>query len=84
MDWWKQARLVMMATENRRVLKYLHCASCGDIGPRVEDCDDGNEVDTDDCRNDCTNAACGDGVVWAGVEECDDGNDVENDFCTAR
>ncbi|MFY0539699.1 hypothetical protein [Nannocystis pusilla] len=38
-----------------------------------EDCDDGNDDDTDACTNICKNAFCGDGVVHAGVEACDDG-----------
>ena len=29
----------------------------------VEGCDDGNQVDTDECRTSCVVAACGDGVV---------------------
>jgi cysteine-rich repeat protein len=47
----------------------------------VEDCDDGNGVDSDACRNTCVAAACGDGVVQAGVEDCDDGNGVDSDAC---
>jgi cysteine-rich repeat protein len=36
---------------------------CGDgVVQADEACDDGNEVDTDDCRNDCTLPRCGDGV----------------------
>ncbi|RMD83162.1 MAG: DUF4215 domain-containing protein, partial [Candidatus Dadabacteria bacterium] len=65
---------------------------CGDgrVGGD-EECDDGNDVDTDACRNDCTLATCGDGVVCSdpsctsgpggGVEQCDDGNDVDTDAC---
>jgi cysteine-rich repeat protein len=37
-----------------------------------EECDDGNRIDTDGCRNSCAWATCGDGVVRSGVEECDD------------
>ncbi|MBK7193332.1 MAG: DUF4215 domain-containing protein [Myxococcales bacterium] len=71
---------------------YGNCnASCTALGPRCgdsvmngpEQCDDGNAVDTDACRNTCVNAACGDGVVRAGVEQCDDGNTVATDACTA-
>lgn len=56
--------------------------SCGDgtLDPG-EACDDGNDVDTDGCRNDCSVASCGDGVVHEGVEACDDGNDVDTDAC---
>ncbi|MCY1059089.1 hypothetical protein [Nannocystis sp. SCPEA4] len=42
-------------------------------------CDDGNLVDTDECRNNCT--TCGDGDLHPG-EECDDGNDVDDDACS--
>jgi cysteine-rich repeat protein len=44
----------------------------------AEECDDGNRDNTDACLNDCTDAGCGDGFVWAGVEECDD----TSGFCT--
>lgn len=46
-----------------------------------EECDDGNDDDTDACRNDCKRARCGDGVVWKGVETCDDGNTKDGDAC---
>ncbi len=54
---------------------------CGDgnLDPG-EECDDGNDVDDDACRNDCTLPSCGDGIVDAG-EECDDGNEVDDDAC---
>ncbi|MEZ4428483.1 MAG: DUF4215 domain-containing protein, partial [Nannocystaceae bacterium] len=56
--------------------------SCGDGILQVgEECDDNNDVDTDDCTNTCMNAACGDAIVWEGNEECDDGNDVDTDDC---
>lgn len=56
---------------------------CGDgeLGDG-EECDDGNEVDTDECTNICTDAACGDGIVQDGTDECDDGNDIDDDDCT--
>jgi cysteine-rich repeat protein len=38
-----------------------------------EQCDDGNTVDTDACRNNCQLAVCGDGVVRTGFEQCDQG-----------
>jgi cysteine-rich repeat protein len=47
----------------------------------VEECDDGNKVDTDACTAMCKTAKCGDTVVQAGVEECDDGNMVQTDMC---
>jgi cysteine-rich repeat protein len=48
----------------------------------VEECDDGNAVNTDACLNTCTNARCGDGAVRAGAEECDDGGLVDGDGCS--
>jgi cysteine-rich repeat protein len=49
---------------------------CGDMRVQAgEDCDDGNEVDTDACTNACTAAACGDAIVQDGVEACDAGPD---------
>jgi cysteine-rich repeat protein len=56
---------------------------CGDgVVDEGEECDDGNDIDTDDCTNACTIAVCGDGIVHEGVEECDDGNDIDTDDCT--
>ncbi|MDI3281754.1 DUF4215 domain-containing protein [Polyangium sp. 15x6] len=47
-----------------------------------EECDDGNDVETDGCLSTCKKAKCGDGFVWEGVEGCDDGNMVNDDGCT--
>ena len=48
---------------------------CGDgVVDTGEECDDGNDIDTDSCRNQCVAARCGDGVIQTG-EECDDGDD---------
>ena len=56
---------------------------CGDgTVDAGEDCDDGNQDDTDACTSSCKSAKCGDGIVQAGVEQCDDGNMVDNDGCT--
>lgn len=52
----------------------------GDAGP-AEECDDGNDVETDLCLSTCIEAACGDGLVFEGQEECDDGNLVAGDGC---
>ena len=47
-----------------------------------EECDDGNSVDTDSCRNTtCKLARCGDGVTGPG-EDCDDGNLNNKDGCS--
>src|SRR5688572_5033684 len=57
---------------------------CGnrDVEPG-EECDDGNEIPGDACRNDCTLPRCGDGIKDAG-EPCDDGNRIEDDACSSR
>ena len=55
---------------------------CGDgITDPGEECDDGNDDDTDGCHNDCTTNDCGDGNPDPG-EECDDGNDIDDDGCS--
>ena len=62
-------------------------AVCGDgIGhARIdEECDDGNDVNTDGCLNDCREARCGDNLVQAGIELCDDGNNADGDECPAN
>ena len=60
-------------------------ARCGDgVLDSGEQCDDGNDDDTDACLTSCVVATCGDGVVHAEVEECDDGNansDTTADAC---
>ncbi|MDC0675873.1 DUF4215 domain-containing protein [Nannocystis radixulma] len=57
-------------------------AVCGDgIVEGDEQCDDGNEVDGDSCKNNCTpGELCGNGMLDPG-EECDDGNKVALDDC---
>jgi cysteine-rich repeat protein len=60
----------------------------GDPGPMCgngmleagEGCDDGNDVDDDECSNDCSLPSCGDGVEQNG-EDCDDGNLDDGDEC---
>jgi cysteine-rich repeat protein len=45
---------------------------CGDsIVNDGEQCDDGNGVDTDACRNNCTLPICGDGILNQACERCD-------------
>ena len=54
---------------------------CGDgILDDGEECDDGNDDDTDGCSRACLLPSCGDGVV-NGDETCDDGNDIDTDEC---
>lgn len=57
--------------------------SCGDgvVDPDSEECDDGNDDNTDECLSDCTFASCGDDYIQTGVEDCDDGNTVGDDAC---
>jgi len=57
-------------------------AMCGDghhNSAAGESCDDGNMVNDDECRNDCT--TCGNGIPQPG-EECDDGNAIDDDACS--
>lgn len=56
---------------------------CGDgiVNLGVEQCDDGNQNNTDFCKNDCKTAVCGDGVVYPFTEACDDGNKIDGDAC---
>jgi len=57
-------------------------ATCGDsVVDTPEQCDDGNNDDTDGCLNSCEVAMCGDGVVQTGIEQCDDGNTTPGDGC---
>jgi cysteine-rich repeat protein len=57
-------------------------ARCGDGAlDSGEQCDDGNRSNNDDCTNECSTAACGDGFVLSGVEACDDGNEIQSDGC---
>lgn len=54
---------------------------CGDgVLTPPEECDDGNDSDTDDCTSECKESACGDGTLQTG-EDCDDGNRVNTDSC---
>ena len=46
-----------------------------------EQCDDGNKVESDECRSNCVAPRCGDGAIRFGVEECDDGNLEALDGC---
>jgi cysteine-rich repeat protein len=58
-------------------------AECGDgfVYAALEECDDGNGVDEDACKNDCALNTCQDGVLNPAAEECDDGNDIDTDDC---
>ena len=57
-------------------------AGCGDgVVQSNEQCDDGNQINTDACTNTCRAPACVDGIVQAS-EQCDDGNTVDTDGCS--
>ena len=80
---------MMRTTTTIALALVIFAAACGEDPPVCGDgvvngkeaCDDGNNRDNDACRNDCTAAACGDGVVAAGVEECDDQDFDDTDHC---
>ncbi len=46
-----------------------------------EECDDGNDIDTDACVSGCLTARCGDGHVYIGHEACDDADTDDTDAC---
>jgi cysteine-rich repeat protein len=57
---------------------------CGDgVLQAGEECDDGNEIGSDECSNRCEWARCGDGILHIG-ESCDHGerNGSELDECS--
>jgi len=54
---------------------------CGNgITEPGEECDDGNIINTDDCKNDCTHNICGDGYLNIGTEICESTDSVS---CTS-
>lgn len=58
--------------------------TCGNsVVESGEDCDDGNQSQTDACKNNCRFNVCGDGLVYANLEQCDDGNTNNGDGCSA-
>ncbi|MDQ2643914.1 MAG: DUF4215 domain-containing protein, partial [Myxococcota bacterium] len=57
---------------------------CGDnITQEGETCDDGNQNNTDACKNDCQKPACGDSLESDG-EACEDGNTNDGDGCSSE
>ena len=63
----------------------IHCGD-GIIESGIEECDDGNSLNSDNCLNSCNLNICGDGYVKTGgtgiKEQCDDGNNDNTDECT--
>jgi cysteine-rich repeat protein len=56
-------------------------STCNDgVVQPPEECDDGNQDDTDGCLTSCVWARCGDGELRAGVEDCEPG---AGDGCTS-
>ena len=71
-------------------LKLPTACNLDGIVQRSEQCDDGNEADTDACTNECTLARCGDGVLrsdlWPsdpGFEQCEPELSAASDYCTS-
>jgi len=46
-----------------------------------EQCDDGNELDNDNCVDECIIATCGDGHIRTGIETCDPGDEANEILC---
>lgn len=62
----------------------MDCLACGNGGVEgEEECDDGNQINTDDCVG-CSVARCGDGYRQSGIEACDDGDGVNSDEYTGE
>jgi len=60
------------------------CPRCGDgVRQAGEACDDGNDIEDDECTPACATPRCGDGITQPG-ELCDPGNDTGNHRCTAQ
>ena len=61
---------------------------CGDglhneHGPnRIEECDDGDQINNNGCNNSCELPRCGNGTTDQG-EDCDDGNTTSGDGCSS-
>jgi cysteine-rich repeat protein len=51
----------------------IHCGDRNIDYDEGEQCDDGNNINNDNCTNKCQSARCDDGIVWAGYEVCDSG-----------
>lgn len=68
--------------EGRCVAGECVSPQCGDgVVQSGEDCDDGNDIETDTCPTTCKAARCGDGFLLSGSELCDDGNSDDTDEC---
>lgn len=72
-------------TEDETTSTTSSTSYCGDsVVDEGEECDDGNDDNTDACLDTCNNAACGDGFVYVDAEECDLGPDNDDQAeCTS-
>ncbi|NTV23240.1 MAG: DUF4215 domain-containing protein [Nanoarchaeota archaeon] len=80
------------SVEIRRELRNVFLESFKISGPNTycgnkileekEECDDANDLNTDDCLTTCKINSCGDGYLKTGYEECDDGNEDNTDSCS--
>lgn len=65
---------VVMSSARAITATFVDLACRNGLREEGEECDDGNDSDSDSCRNNCTLAYCGDGAVRSGVEQCDPGS----------
>ena len=76
---------MMAMTMKADILSHTRClaARCGDgvIHAGVEECDDGNPINTDGGISNCTAPSVGTASSILEVEECDDGNRIDTDAC---
>jgi cysteine-rich repeat protein len=57
-------------------------AFCGDGETQApEQCDNGQNINNENCNADCTTPRCGDSVLQSANEDCDDGNILSGDGC---
>jgi len=83
---------VLETNESGALVKISPYYFCGDniiqnlnSDGQIEECDDGNKINTDDCTNECKLAKPNDGICWEGKERCGEccyeGNCFECDDC---
>ncbi len=80
----KPDNTVITGWENTWIIPPVQTWYCGDtIINTNEECDDGNNNNSDNCLDTCKLNVCGDGFLHTYQEECDDGNTVSGDGCSA-
>lgn len=70
-----------VAETSQLIVKAPACGD-GDVNQMSEQCDDGNQDNTDSCVQ-CQAASCGDGFVQTGVEQCD-GSELAGKTCVTQ